>query len=115
MILTFEGHSDDIVEVGIGLSLAKLSSDEHYVDGNGVRGFTVATLGGTRGVAVVAIYGAVGGTWMFAYGQLDEDKQLPPWAFTTSVAHGYSTRLTIDTIDDLVELKSTKGEEETDE
>lgn len=112
MIVTFEGHSDDIVAVGVGASLAKQKHDEHYVDGNGVRGFTVATPGGTRGVAVVAIYGAVGGTWLFAYGQLDEDRQLPPWAFTTSVAHGYSTRLTIDTIDDVVELKPTKGDDE---
>lgn len=112
MILTFEGHSDDIVTVGIGPSLAKSKSDEHSVDSHGVRGFTVATPGGTRGVAVVAIYGAVGGTWVFAYGQLDEDKTMPPWAFTTSIAHGYSTRLTIDTIDDLVELKPAKGDDE---
>jgi hypothetical protein len=112
VILTFEGHSDDIVQVGVGISLAKQKLDEHSVDGKGVRGFMVATPGGTRGVAVVAIYGAVGGTWVFAYGQLDEDKQLPPWAFTTSIAHKYSTRLTIDTIDDLVELKPTKEDDE---
>jgi len=29
---------------------------------------------------------------------------VPPWAFTTSIAHGYSMRLLIDTIDDLVEV-----------
>lgn len=105
MIITFEGGSDDIVTFGVGKSLAKLKLDEEYVDNKGMRGFTVATPGKTRGVAVVAVYGAVGGTWVFAYGQLDEDKTLPPWAFTTSIAHGYSTRLTIDTIDDLVEVQ----------
>lgn len=112
MIVTFEGHSDDIVCTGVGNSLAKLREDEESVDNHGVRGFVVATPGKTRGVAVVAVYGAVGGTWVFAYGQMDEDKPLPPWAFTTSVAHGYSTRLVIDTIDDLVELAPCQEDDE---
>jgi hypothetical protein len=104
MIVTFEGGSDDIVTVGIGKALAKLSLDEHYVDGHGRRGFRVQTPGGTRDVSVVVIYGIVGATWHVAYGQLDEGHKIPPWAFTTSIAHAYSMRLVIDTIDDLVEL-----------
>jgi hypothetical protein len=110
MIVVFEGHSDDIVAFAVGKSIAKLERDETDVDRHGRRGFIVATPGQTRGIAVVATYGVVGGTWTFAYGQLDEGRQLPRWAFTTEIAHGYSTRLVIDTIDDLVEVLPQRKE-----
>lgn len=96
MIVTFSGGSDDIVSTGIGKSIAKLKRDESYK-----RRFSVATPGRTRGVTVHACYD---GCWSFAYGLLDEGARLPPWAFTVEHEHSYSTRLVIDTVDDLVEL-----------
>lgn len=108
MIVVFSGHSDDIVEWSYGESLARLKTDEHYVKDCGqvsYASFSVATIGGTRGVTVHAIYD---GTWAFAYGQAKEGVSIPTgWAFTVERAHDYSTRLLIDTCDDLVEVEPT--------
>jgi hypothetical protein len=112
MIVTFEGHSDDIVSWAYGASLAKLKRDEHYVQDAGpvpvsYAAFRVATIGGTRAVTVHAIYGS-NGTWAFAYGQAAEGLSIPAgWAFIVERAHDYSTRLVIDTCDDIVEAAPT--------
>lgn len=110
MIVTFQGHSDDIVEWAYGASLARLEADEHYVEDAGpvsYAAFRVATIGGTRAVTVHAIYGS-NGTWAFAYGQAAEGLSIPAgWAFTVERAHDYSVRLVIDTCDDLVEVAPT--------
>jgi hypothetical protein len=110
MIVTFAGHSDDIVAWGYGESFTKFREDEHYVKDVGPIGyatFRVATIGGTRSVLVHAIYGA-NGTWTFAYGQETEGTALPTsWTFTIDRAHDYSTLLVIDTRDDLVEVTPT--------
>lgn len=108
MIITFEGHSDDIVTWGVGKSLVKLHTDEHYVEDCGTvsyAAFRIATPGGTKALVVHAVY-ANTGTWAFAYGQPVEGSRMPTgWAFTVSQAHEYSTRLLIDTADDLVEVE----------
>lgn len=109
MRIKFHGGSDDIVGFEIN---GKADEWGCYQSGNDLVHLTarVATIGGTKGVHVHALYD---GTWSFAVAKVDEGRSIPGWKFEIGDQHEYSVGLIIDTGDDLVEVvrvKQLRGE-----
>ncbi len=107
MKIDFYGHSDDLIEIRID------GKDRHEIDGyiadssNYSRALEVRTIGGALGVRVHAIYD---GCWSFAVGQLEDGRSLPSgWTFALAQEHPYSTRLSIDTGGEIVEVTHKDG------
>lgn len=107
----FTGHSDDIISVHTtwhtqysdrrGDSFEE-DDDELNAKASDVTKIKVSTTGGSRACIVHAIYD---GTWSFAVGMLEESRKLPPWKFTIDQPnHEYSTRLTIESEDNDLEV-----------
>lgn len=112
----FTGHSDDIISVhkvrhvsycdAQGDSIHE-DDDELSAIGNNGKGpdvtkIKVSSIGGSRVCVVHAVYD---GTWSFAVSMLEESRKLPPWDFTIDQPeHEYSTRLTIESKDDDLEV-----------
>jgi len=77
------------------------------VDDQHSRALEVRSIGGARGIRVHAIYD---GCWSFAAGQLAKDRAIPAeWSVRVEQEHGYSTRLVIETGDELVQVTREGG------
>lgn len=101
MKIEFSGHSDDIVMFKAGKVSDEIGA-YHSDDGLHARTLRVATIGGSQGVDVHAVYD---GTWSFAVGLIEEGRSLPKWTYSIEVEHAYSTRLIIDTGEDMVTVE----------
>jgi hypothetical protein len=106
MKIEFYGHSDDCIEIRRdGKNFEEIGG---YIPGDGCysKALEVRSIGGARGVRIHVIWD---GCWSFAVGQLEEDRGLPGWSFRVELEHGYSTRLVIETGEEMVEVTSENG------
>lgn len=122
MIVRMYGHSDDLVEVETlrtvqfcdarGDSVHE-EQDEFTLDEDGQAALVVKSIGGSRSAQIRCVY-EFNGTWTFTPIRPEEGIKLPPWTFTidNQPDHDYSTRITIDTGDDLVEVVKLERPEE---
>lgn len=107
MKIAFYGHSDDCIEIDINGKHRDEVGGYIKGDGNYSRALEVRTIGGAQGVRVHVIYD---GCWSFAVGQLEDGRSLPHgWSFAIAQEHPCSTRLTVDTGDDLCEVTRKDG------
>lgn len=112
----FTGHSDDIISIHKTRHVSycdaqgdsvhdeddELSAATNGGNGPDITKIKVSSIGGARVCVVHAIYD---GTWSFAVSMLEESRKLPPWEFTVDQPeHEYSTRLTIESEDDDLEV-----------
>ena len=108
MLIEIYGHSDD----NVCWRINGKPTDEVgcYQSGNDLHHCTliVSSIGGTHAVKVHVIYD---GCWSFAVGMVDEDRGIPvrDWSIRVDNEHGYSTKLIINTGDELVTVAKAGG------
>jgi len=108
-ILTFRGHSDDIVCPEVDGAAV----DEFYVRSHGPIDYALFEVSSGGGKLLVdAIYGR-GATWRFAVAPVEEDEPLPPWPVAVSM-RGYSAALSL-TLPELPRIRQLYPEQEDDE
>jgi len=118
----FSGHSDDLIHFGIDGDTDETGAYEKplyfRIIAEGAPGDPCGECGRpkppkTQRMAVMGYYGEIG-TWAFAPGIASEDEAFPDWPISFSVAHGYSTKMTVEIPDGLTVTVVELGKDDND-